>query len=275
MKPFTVSAGLDAGKFEPDTVMGNFGKSVVVQGYEINTALDRGYGEENPTQILMNSDNVGMVSVAEQVGSETMHAYLESFGFGRRTGIDLEGEITTSLLPLKQWRDIHRATIAFGQGIAATPMQVITAYMMLINGGDLVRPQVVEKILKTDGSERPLEAQVVGHPIKAETSDKIRRMLERVVAEGQAKRAGVKGYRIGGKTGTAQVARPEGGYFEDKTIHSFVGFGPVEEPKFIALIKFDYPTNVRFAEGSAGLTFAEIAKFLFNYYQIAPTESVD
>ncbi|MBI3495524.1 penicillin-binding protein 2, partial [Candidatus Berkelbacteria bacterium] len=134
MKPMVIAGGLDAGKFTPDT-SGDFSNKVTVQGFEIHTAQDKAFGHENVTKILENSDNVAMVFLAGLMGNDVMHQNFKNFGFGGKTGIDLSGETTGKLLDLKQWRDIHRATMAFGQGISVTPLQILRAYDVIANGG--------------------------------------------------------------------------------------------------------------------------------------------
>ncbi len=275
LKPINISIGIDAGLFEPDDVIGNFGKSVVVDGYEINTALDKSYGQETATQILMNSDNVAMVEVSNKIGKERMYEYYSKYGFGRKTGLDLESELSSSILPLARWRPIHQATMAFGQGIALTPIQLVSAWTAIASGGRLLEPHIVKEIVKSDGTRVAIEPKEIGRPITPETAAKVRRMIQAVVEQGQAQKAQVKGYSVGGKTGTAQIAKPEGGYFEDQFNHFFVGMGPIEDPRFVVLTMFHKPKNVKFAEASAGLTSARMLEYLFKYYQIPPTKPVE
>lgn len=272
IKPIIVAAGLEDKKFEPDTEAGPFGNAVVVQGYEINTALDRGYGKETITKILENSDNVAMVWVAEQIGNQRMHENFEKFGLGKVLGIDMSGETTGYLLGLKKWRDIHRATMAFGQGISATPLQIAAAYNSLANGGELLLPHIVEKIIKPDGTEIKVEKKVLGQTISQETSQKIAKMLQSVVDQGYDKKAKIEGYHLAGKTGTAQIPKSGGGYEENAYNHSFAGFGPIEAPRFTILIKLDNPTAVKFASSSTAPVFREMAQFLLQYFEIPPGE---
>lgn len=268
LKPLTMAAAIDLGKVEPDTKQ-VFGKSVVVQGYEINTALDKAYGEETMTQILEHSDNVGMVWVAGQLSYEELRAAFVRFGLGQATGVDLTGEETGRVLPLKEWRDISRATMAFGQGISVTPLQVVRAWAALINGGKLVTPHVVRRLIGGHDVTVEAEAPAATGVIKPETSDKLRGMLQSVIDNGSYGRTRVAGYHIGGKTGTAQIAAPGGGYLEDTFTHSLVGFFPVDHPKFLLLVKLDRP-NAKFAESTAGPLFHDLAQYLFSYYKLAP-----
>lgn len=272
MKPMIVASGLDAQKIKPDDEIQS-SNVVVVSGYEIHTAQDKNFGRQNITRVLENSDNVAMVEIANRIGNDTLHKYLTDFNFGLPLNIDLEGETTGQLLPLRQWRDINRATIAFGQGISATPLQILAAYQAIGNRGLLMRPKLVEKIIRQDGSEVQVEPKVVRQVVAPEIAAQIRQMLISVVENGHGKKAKVKGYKIGGKTGTAQIPKADGGGYEENAhIGSFVGLVPAEEPRFVMLVKFDRPQNVEFAESSAAPTFGKMAEWLLNYYQIPPTE---
>jgi cell division protein FtsI/penicillin-binding protein 2 len=272
IKPIVIAGGLEAGKIEPDTEAGPFSNMVVVQGYEIHTAQDKAFGRQTITQILQNSDNVAMVWVAEQLGNEVMYDNFEKFGFGKTLGIDMSGETTGKLLRLESWRDIHRATMAFGQGISLTPLQIVTAYSAIANDGQLMLPHLVDKIVRPDGRENVIENKVIGQPIKKETARVVKRMLQSVVEDGYGKKAKIEGYTLAGKTGTAQIAKPGGGYEEKGAIHSFVGFGPVEDPQFVILVKLDKPSAVEFAASSAAPTFRKMAEFLFSYLEIEKEE---
>lgn len=275
LKPLVIAAGLDAEKIKPEDE-GNFGNFTVVQGYEIHTAQDKAFGKENITQCLENSDNVCLVWIGDKIGSDTLHKYFTDFGFGVKTGVDMAGETTGSFLPLKNWRDIHRATMSFGQGISLTPLQLMAGYTTVANDGKLVTPHLVEKIVrKPDNSVVEIKPKEIRQVLKPETAATVRQMLISVVEHGHGKRAAVKGYKIGGKTGTAQVAKPDGsGYEENAHIGGFIGIVPADTPRFVVFSKFDRPKNVEFAESSAAPTVGEMAKFLLNYYQIPPTEPV-
>lgn len=275
-KTIIMAAALDHGVVEPDTE-GVFSNAVRVGNYEIHTAEDKAFGRETMTQVLENSDNVAMVWVAEKMGSDAMYQTLAKFDFGLPLGIDLPGEIGGYLLPVKNWHDIERSTISFGQGVSTTPLQMVSAMAALANGGTLMQPHLVQKIVGADGSiirEVPptvKEEQV----IRPETSVKITGMMVSVVERGHGKRAKVPGYKIAGKTGTAQVPNPDGGYYEDRHIGGFGGFFPADNPRFAMIVKLDQPKTVRFAESSAAPTFGEIARFILHYYKIPPTEPIE
>lgn len=273
MKPIVVAAGLDAGKITPDT-SGDFGASVTVQGYEIHTAENKGFGHENVTQILQNSDNVAMVTIGNLIGNDTLYDYFQKFGFGVKLGIDSAGETSGSVLSKKLWRDISRSTMAFGQGISVTPLQLVMAYQALGNDGKLMKPYLVDSVIHPDGTKKIVDPKKneIREVIKPETAAIVKDMLIAVVDGGMGKRAAVPGYKIGGKTGTAQIPKTDGpGYEEDAHIGSFAGLIPGDNPRFAMLIKLDRPTAVNFAESSAAPTFGDIASYLLKYYQIPKT----
>lgn len=270
-KAFCMGAALNEKKVEPDT-KGVFSNMTVVDGYEIHTAQDKAFGEETMTQVLENSDNVAMVSIADQLGDETYYNYIKKFGFGDKTGIDIDGEAVGNILEAKKWRNINRANFSFGQGLSVTPLQMVTAYAAIANEGKVVKPYLVETIVKADGQEVLTEAQTVREAISKESAAKLTQMLVSVVEKGHGKKAKVPGFSVAGKTGTAQVPDPAGGYYEDRHIGSFAGFFPADNPKFAMVVKLDNPKNVDWAESSAAPTFGEIAAWLLNYYEIAPNQ---
>lgn len=270
-KTVVMAAAIDNGVVEPETE-GVFSNSVQVGKYEIHTAENKAFGRETMTQVLEHSDNVAMVWVAQQLGTEKMAASIKKFGFGAPTGIDLPGEVGGNVLPASQWHDIERSTMSFGQGIATTPLQIVSAMAALGNGGHLLQPHIVQQLIAPDGSATTIPPKVVDETvISATTSAKITAMMVSVVVNGHGKRAAVPGYAIAGKTGTAQIPNPAGGYYEDRHIGGFAGFFPADNPRFAMVVKLDEPKTVKFAESSAAPTFGEIAKFMLNYYRIPPT----
>lgn len=272
-KPIVMSAAVNEGKIEPDTT-GDFSNMTVVQGYEIHTAQDKAFGHETMTQVMENSDNVAMVWVADQLGNETMFKYLDQFGFGHKTGIDLSGETTGSMLQLKNWRDINRATISFGQGISVTPLQVLLAISTIANNGVMMKPYVVDKLARPEGDVET-KPQEIARIISEDSAHKTTGMMISVVINGHGKKAAVSGYSVAGKTGTAQVPRPAsegGGYYDDKHVGSFAGFFPADNPRFAMLVRLSNPKNTDWAEASAAPTFGEMAKWMLDYYQIPPNQ---
>jgi cell division protein FtsI/penicillin-binding protein 2 len=273
-KPVIVAAALADKKVEPDSkpdeIPGGFQNSITVDGYEIHNALDKPYGYETVTQILENSDNIGMVWVANKMENKTIADYLRSFGFGDKTKIDLSGESPGQVIPEKKWRDVNRATISFGQGISTTPIQIISAYAAIANKGNLARPRLLGKIIEPSGQEKAPEAIEPRRVVGEDEAKKLTEMLVSVVVNGHGKKAQVPGFRVAGKTGTAQIPNPSGGYEKDQHIGSFAGFAPADDPKFVMLVKFDKPKNVDWAESSAAPIFGEIADWLLNNYYKVP-----
>lgn len=272
MKPVVMAAAINDGKVEPDTkpddLEGGFSNMITVDGYEIHNSDDVAHGYETMTEVLENSDNIGMAWVSDKLGKDTMYKYLQNFGFGEKTGIDLEAESSGQLLDVKDWRDVHRVTMSFGQGLSVTPIQMVTAYSVLANGGKLVKPHLLDTVISASGEEREVQTTEVREVISNETADKIKEMLVSVVENGHGKAAQVEGFRVAGKTGTAQVVNDEGEYEENAHIGGFIGFAPADDPKFVMLVKLDRPSNVEFAESSAAPTFGTIAKWLLtNYYR--------
>ncbi len=270
-KPLTMAAALDGKIVEPDT-QEIFGNCVTVQGYEICTAEKKAFGRETMTQVLENSDNVAMVWVAKKIGTEAMYRFIKSFGLGEKMGVDIQGEAAGKVPELKNWREVTRSTIAFGQGITVTPLQLTMAYATIANGGTLLKPHIVDTIKRFDGTKVKIEKQELRKVMNEKTTQQLTKMLISVVEKGHGKKAQVAGYQVAGKTGTAQIAKPGGGYYEDRHIGSFGGFFPADAPRFAMVVRLDNPRNTEWAESSAAPTFGEMAKWMLSYYRIAPTD---
>ncbi len=268
-KPITMSAGLDLGKVTPQTTFTDTG-FVKAAEYTIHNFSNRVFGLQTMSQVLEQSINTGAMFVENLVGDEDFLNYSINTGFGQRTGIDLPGEVNGDITNLYSGRKINYLTASFGQGIAVTPLQLINAYSAIANGGKLMRPYVVEKIIKEGGEEIVTKPEIVGIPFSEKTSNKLKTMLVGVVDNGFDK-ARIKGYDIAGKTGTAQIPDGKGGYDEKEFIHNFLGFAPAYDPKFVILIKMDRPHGITFAADSLSPTFRETTQFLINYYKIPPT----
>lgn len=268
MKPFTIAAALDLGVIDKE-MKNDFPSSVTIGSYTISNVADKSYPNTDIIGILDNSINTGTVWVAEKLGNEHFYNYLKNFGFGAKTSIDLTGEIEGELPDWKKWKDIHRATISFGQGDAVTPIQLITGYNVIANNGILMRPFILKEKVNAKGEKIKTEPQEVRRVISENTALELRKMLQHVVEYGHAKHAAVTGFSIGGKTGTAQIPLPEGGYSEDQTIQTFAGMGPISDPKFVILVVLHKP-NTQYADSSTVYVFSDIAKFILNYWQIKP-----
>lgn len=270
-KPFTMSAGLDSEAVAPDMTFEDVGY-FTLDKFTIRNANNKTYGVQNMSQILEQSINTGAIFVAAKTGGERLFEYIKKFGFGHTTGITLPGESAGDLRNLERGGDIHYATASFGQGITVTPLQLAQAYGAIANGGKMMKPYIVEKINYQNGETQTNSPQESRQVISGKAANTVAAMLVNVVENGHGKRAGVPGYYVGGKTGTAQVARADGpGYDESKTVGTFAGFGPVDNPAFVIVVKITNPKIVRFAESTAAPAFGEMAKFLLNYLQIPPS----
>lgn len=275
-KTFTIAIGLDAGKITPESTYVDTG-SVSIGGYNIGNAEGKVYGLQTMTKVLEESINTGVIHVEQLVGNTAFKEYVERFGFGTYTDIGLPVEAPGNTVNIQNTRrNIEFYTASFGQGITVTPMQLVRAYGALANGGFLMKPQLVEKKIHADGREEVIESEQVHRVISEEASDKITLMLEKVVTGGHARLASVEGYRVVGKTGTAQIVDPETGtYFDESRKNAtFIGYAPADEPKFVVLVKYDTPTNAEWAATSASPTFGRIMKYLLEYDNIRPTEPI-
>lgn len=266
-KPITMAIALDQGKVTPQTVYTDTG-FLKIGGYTIYNYDKRTWGERTMTEVLEKSINTGAVFAEKQVSNEIFLDYIKRFGFFELTGIDLQGEVFSENKSLKEGYEINFATASFGQGIEMTPIQLVRAFSVIANGGKLLKPYVVEKIISSNGDISETRPNVQGEVISSKTASILTSMLVSVVENGTAKRTRLPGYYIAGKTGTAQV--PEGGaYSAEKTIQSFVGFAPAFNPEFLILVKLDNP-KVRTAEISAVPVFRDLAKYIIDYWQIPP-----
>lgn len=236
--------------------------------YTIKTWDEKYRPEETMTEIIQYSDNVGMAYVAEKLGTEKMVSYLKKFGLGEETGVDLEEEGTPFLRKESDWAEIDLATAGFGQGVAITPIQMVTATAAIANGGKLLEPQVAREI-KSPEKEIEIKPKVKREVISEKTAKILTEMMINSVEKGEAKWAKPSGFRIAGKTGTAQI--PIAGHYDkEKTIASFVGFAPADNPRFVMLVTLREPsTSVWGSETAAPLWF-DIAKEIFVRWGILP-----
>jgi len=275
-KPVTIAGALDTGAITPTTTFEDTG-SVIVGDWPkpIMNAEGKIYGVIDMTTALEESVNTGMIFAMREMGQDAFTEYVKNFGFGERTGIELETEVAGDVNTLDIGSEIYAATASFGQGITVTPLQMAAAYAAIANGGMLKTPYVVDEIQRADGTVDAREPVDVRRVIESKTARLLGAMLVSVIENGHGKLAGVPGYYIAGKTGTAQVASSNGtGYDENVTIGSFAGFGPVEDPKFAMVVRLDNPKDVKWAESTAAPLFGEIAKFLLQYFEVPPNRPI-
>lgn len=271
-KPLIMAAAVNEELVTPDTYFYDPGSADARCTKPIRNADLKVYEDTTMTGILENSINTGMVHIAKLLGKTRFIRYMEAMGFGVKTGITLDteaaGTIQTLYVNAGDEIDCYAATASFGQGFTATPIQIATAYSSVANGGVKVEPYVVEKIVYPNGRiERHLPA-ASNAIFSKRTTQLTSGMMVSVVDNGHAGAAGVPGYYIAGKTGTAQI--PGIGGYTAETNHSFVGYGPVEDPAFVMIIRFEKPAR-RFSSQTSAPLFGDIASWLLSYYGIAPT----
>jgi cell division protein FtsI/penicillin-binding protein 2 len=268
-KPLVMSSALDAKVVTPQTKCNICNGPVSVSGYDIHTWDDKYFPNTNMIDVIMHSDNTGMVFVAQKMGLDKMLNYLGKFGIGNTTGIDLQGEVSASLKPKNQWYAVDLATTAFGQGISITPIELLDATAAIANGGVMMEPHVVSAVEDSDGNTVGIPPKTIGSPISSGTAKAMTEIMINAVEKGEASWARLKGYRIAGKTGTASIPI-QGHYDPTQTIASFVGFAPAEDPKFVMLVVLNRPTASIYGSETAAPIFFDIAKSLLGYYGIPP-----
>jgi len=262
-KALVMAAALNEKVLTPGTTMEEQGP-VNVGEYTIRTWNNQYHGTITMTQVLERSSNIGMVYVGRKLGRDKLVKYLHDFGFGSPTRIDIEEESSPEIRQRSEWGDIDLATASFGQGIAVTPIQMVTAIGSLANGGWLMEPHMVKEIQDSKGQSL-IKPQKVRRVVSSEVAKTVTEMMVSAVDNGEAKWAKPKGYRIAGKTGTAQIP-VSGHYDEQKTIASFVGFAPADNPKFVMLVTLREPASSPWGSETAAPLFFTIARELFSYW---------
>jgi len=271
IKPLVMAAALDMNAVRPETTYNDTG-TVVVDGKKISNYDGKARGVVSMQEVLSQSLNVGMVHVMEEMGRVKFTEYMKSYGLGEETGIELPNETHGLISNLDSPRDVEHATASFGQGIALTPIETVRALASLGNGGFLVDPYIVDSIEYTWGGEKVTEPATPTRVLKSSTSEDITRMLVTVVDKallgGTMK---MEHYQIAAKTGTAQIADSvNGGYYTDQYLHSFFGYFPAYDPKFIIFLYHVNPKGAQYASATLTKPFFNLTKFLINYYEIPP-----
>lgn len=272
VKALTMAAGIDSGSVTASTTYNDKG-SITLNNSTISNHDHKGNGVIDMQEVLNKSVNTGSAFVVGKMGKENFAKYMTDFGLGSETGIDLPNESNGNITNLKSPRDIEYATASFGQGIAMTPMITIRALSSLANGGTLITPHIVNNIdyklglsknISYEGEDRRV--------IKKETSEEITRMLVEVVdkalVNGTVK---IPNYSVAAKTGTAQIAKlGGGGYYDDRYLHSFFGYFPAYNPRFLIFLLTLEPKGAPYAANTLTTPFMDTIKFLINYYEIPP-----
>lgn len=269
-KPVTVSSAIEEKLINKNTIIHSDGyvkvKDRIIHDHDNTTK-----GDLTITKIITHSGNVAMVKIAQLMESSVFYKYLKEFGLAQKTGIDTAFETIGKLFPLKSFTEVRKSNVSFGQGISMTQLQMLTTLNATINGGKLLKPFVVDRIINDKGEIILQNHETVLHnPITENTSSQIREMLEQVVTSGTGKGIIIPGYRIGGKTGTAQKAGPRG-YEKGKYFSSFFAFFPADKPKYSILITVNEPHGAYYGAAVALPPAREILEKLIKYKGIEPT----
>jgi len=243
---------------------------IIVAGERLNCWKREGHGHQTFLEVVENSCNPGFVTLGLRLGKETLFQYIKDFGFGEKTGIDLKGEARGILFKLDKVGPVELATTSFGQGVAVTPIQQVNAVSAAINGGKLLTPYLLKEARDANGqliiANNP---KVVREVISEATSKQVRLALESVVANGTGRNAYVEGYRVGGKTGTAQKVGPNGNYLPNNHIVSFIGFAPADDPQIIVYVAIDNPKGIQFGGVVAAPIVGNIIEDVMQYLKVA------
>jgi len=271
-KPITMAAALNEGLVNPKSYFHDTGVRADLCKTPIRNAESKVYNDTDMTGILQDSINTGMIYIAEKLGTARFREYVEKFGFGVKEGIELDTESAGNISSLSQNKksgkiDCYTATGSFGQGLTVTPLQMAASYAAIANGGVLMNPYIIDEMISPDGKVTKNKPKEIRRVLSERTASLLSGMLVNVVEKGHATKARSEDYYIAGKTGTAQIPGP-GGYTAD-TIHSFVGFAPVDNPKFVMIVKYEKPQR-KYAESTAVPVFSDISKFLLQYYEVMP-----
>jgi len=266
-KVFVMASAIDANVVTPQSQCQQCQGPKKIGEYEIHTWNDQYYPQSTMTEIIKNSDNVGMVFVGSQLGKKKLLDYLVKFGFDRKTNIDLQGEMNAIFKKPYQWYPIDLATATFGQGIAVTGIQTIQALNVLANGGVRITPRIVETIELAKGNQKvPQEKEKI---ISAETARQVTQMMVEAVQHGEAQWTNIANTQIAGKTGTAQIPL-KGHYDENRTVASFIGFAPAYQAKFSMLVTLFEPSSSPWASETAAPLWFNIAEKIFLLNSINP-----
>ena len=266
MKPLTVASAIDLHLVTPETTYDDAGP-VKYSDYYIDNWDRKHLGVLNIIQLLQKSNNIGAAWVGHKVGSKNLSKYLQNFGLGEKTGIDLEGEDTGIIRDYNTWTDIDLATVSFGQGISATPLQMLSAFNALANGGELVKPRIVSKVID-ENKEIVMPKKVIRRVISKETSHTMRDLLIKAAEGGESKYFNLKNYVIAGKTGTAQIP-VNGKYDPQATNATFIGFLPGTN-KFSMIVRLNRPQTSVYAAETAVPLWMQLTDDLVKYFGIAP-----
>jgi len=270
MKVFLASSALDDKKVNPNSKFNCENGRRRIGSAVIRDIKPR--GTLTVAEIVKYSSNIGASKIGELLGRDKYYKYLSKFGFGKTTGIGLPGESSGILAAPRKWGPIELATISFGQGISVTSLQLVTALSAIANGGYLMKPYVIEKIVGPDGNVIEQNSpEVVTRAISYDTSYQMKQIMQGVVENGTGKKAQIPGFSVAGKTGTAQIPNPKsGGYYSDRYIASFIGFAPVEDPAIVMVVVVEAPRKKTHGGSVAAPIFKQIAEKVLFHMGLSP-----
>jgi cell division protein FtsI/penicillin-binding protein 2 len=280
-KAITMAAALDQNKVTPETTYVDKGQ-IMIKGWpkpisNSDFSTFGGHGTTTMVKVLEQSLNTGAIFAMEQVGVKKFSDYVRAFGFGEKTGIELEGEAVGDISSINggKVKEISAATASFGQGISVTPLQMVMSFAAIANGGELLKPYIVKEIISPDGQRTVTKQAPARRVISERTASLLTGMLINVVENGHSKALQTPGYYIAGKTGTAQVASSVTKGYSGAYNHTFIGYAPADNPSFVILTKINNPKGVRYAESTAVPLARDISQFLLNHWQIKKDRAID
>ncbi|MBI4059691.1 penicillin-binding protein 2 [Candidatus Giovannonibacteria bacterium] len=269
-KPLTMAAALNENAVTPETTYFDKGY-LILDNYRIENFDQKGRGEVTMQKVLEESLNTGAAFAAEKLGKENMRKYFLNYGLDEKTGITLPGEVSGNLSNLYSKREVEYATASFGQGVAVTPLEFANAIAALANGGKLMRPYVVERIIRPGKEDVVIEPEVVREVIRPQTSETISKMLVKVANDallgGTVK---LKHWTAAAKTGTAQIPLENAKGYSEDFLHSFFAWAPGFDAKFLLFLYIEKPQGVKYASQSLSYFYKEIMQFLLTYYEVPP-----
>ena len=271
IKPLTLAAALNEGSIRPDTVYDDKGY-MMFDSARISNYDNKARGIVNMQEVLNQSLNTGAVFAMQKLGKDKFSEYMINYGFNEKTGVELPNEVNSKISNIiKNKRELEYATASFGQGIAITPIAMIKSLISLANGGVIMQPYIVKEINIKGLKNKKNEPRIIRQVLKKETSEEISRMLantvDKALLDGKYK---MNNYTIAAKTGTAQIAKKGGGYYDNEYLHAFFGYAPAFDARFLIFLFIEKPQGVQYASHSLTTPFMNITKFLLNYYEIPP-----
>ncbi len=271
IKPVSMAIGIDTGVVTPQTTYNDTG-CISLDGYKVCNFDGKARGVIPMQEVLNQSLNVGVSFVVSKVGKERFGERMRAFGFGKETGIDLPNEVHGLVDNLASPRMIEYSNASFGQGIAMTPIETVRALAAVANGGTLVTPHVAQTIQYESGASQDVTFDDSTRVISQQTSETVTRMLVEVVDKALLHgTVALPHYSVAAKTGTAQIARAGArGYYTDRYLHSFFGYFPAYNPRFIVFLYTFEPVGAKYASETLTEPFMDITKFLINYYELPP-----